>query len=102
MNTMEVLWEGAYGMTVSASADGSRVSVFNIEENSLTVYTADGTLLSECSWENGEAVFFGMSDDGRYAAVAEVVDEDNNEQNNLYIINTNTGNTSRISGRCEI
>lgn len=30
---------------------------------------------------------------GRYAAVAEVVDEDNNEQNNLYIINTNTGNT---------
>ena len=93
MNTMEVLWEGAYGMTVSASADGSRVSVFNIEENSLTVYTADGTLLSECSWENGEAVFFGMSDDGRYAAVAEVVDEDNNEQNNLYIINTNTGNT---------
>ncbi len=54
MNTLKVLWQGAKGMTVSASGDGSVVSVFNTDEKRLTFYTADGELLAERAWDDGE------------------------------------------------
>ena len=94
MNTLKVIWEGAKGMTVSASGDGSVVSVFDTEEERLTFYTGDGEKLSERSWDCDDAVYFGMNEDGRYAAITENPDE--GEVNPFYVIDTHTGETVKL------
>ena len=94
MNTLKVLWEGAKGMTVSASKDSSVLSVFNTEEKKLTFYTGDGELLSERAWDCVAAVYYGMSDDGTYAALTELTGDE--ETKALYIINVHTGETVKF------
>lgn len=89
MNTLKVLWEGAKGMTVSASEDGTVVSVYDVDEEKVTFYTGDGELLSERKWDCSDSVYYGMSDDGAYAALTEI--DDNDETKALYIIDTHTG-----------
>ena len=93
---MKVLWQGAYGTAVSASTDGSIISVFDPGKRTLTFYTAEGRMLSERTWENAPAIYWGMSGDGRYAAVTEESDEEDGSQNNFYILNTHTGSTLKF------
>ena len=94
MNTLKVLWEGAKGMTVSASKDGTVVSVYDVDEEKLTFYTSDGELLSEREWDCSDSVYYGMSDDGAYAALTEL--DDNDETKALYIIDTHTGENEEV------
>lgn len=93
LDTMEVLWEGVHAMTVSVSADESTISAFNTETKTLTFYTPDGELLSERTFDDCEdGMYYGMSDDGMYAAFSEFW-EGEDEVNPLYVIDTRTGET---------
>lgn len=94
MNTMEVLWQGVKCMTVSASADGSVLSAFNADTDTVTFYTSEGELLSEYSTDGDDAIFFGLSGDGTYAAMTEVWEDDSSRP--LHIIDTHTGETAKL------
>lgn len=89
MKTLKVLWEGAKAMTVSASKDNSVVSAYNIDEEKLTFYTSDGEKLSERKWDCVDSIYLGMSDNGKYAALTELTEDEVVKA--LYIVDTHTG-----------
>ena len=89
MKTLKVLWEGTKAMTVSASKDGSVVSACDIDEEKLTFYTGDGEKLSERKWDCVDSIYLGMSDNGKYAALTELTE--NEVVKALYIVDTHTG-----------
>ena len=94
MNTLKILWEGVKGMTVSASKDGTVVSAYDIDEEKLTFYSSDGELLSEREWDCSDSIYYGMSDNGAYAALTELGDDD--ETKALYSIDTHTGENVKV------
>ena len=94
-NTFEVLWEGVHGMTVSVNADETVISAFDAETETLTFYTTDGELISQRTFDCDDGMYYGMSDDGKYAAFSEFFEEDD-VMNSLYIIDVQTGETVKL------
>lgn len=94
LDTMEVLWQGVQGMTVSASKDGSVVSIYDADEKSVTFYTAEGEELSQRTWDCDDGMYYGMSGDGKYAAFSVAPEDD--EIQPLYIIDTSTGEDVKV------
>ena len=90
MNNFEVLWEGVHGMTVSVNAEETVISAFDAETKTLTFYTTDGELISEHTFDCDDGMYYGMSDDGKYAAFSEFYEE-TDEMNPLYILDVQTG-----------
>ena len=90
MNTFDVLWEGTYAMTVSVNKDETVISAFDADAKKLTFYTTEGELISECSFDCDDGMYYGMSDDGKYAAFSEFWEEDD-VMNTLYIIDVKSG-----------
>lgn len=90
MNTFQALWEGVYAMTVSVNADETVISAFNTDTKTLTFYTTEGKMISEHTFDCDDGMYYGMSDDGKYAAFGEFYDEDD-VMNTLYILDVESG-----------
>ena len=90
LTTMEVLWQGVHAMTVSVSKDESVISAFDAETKTITFYTPEGEVVSERTFDCDDGMYYGMSDDGKYAAFGEFY-EDDDVMNPLFVIDTKTG-----------